>query len=101
MTNEIQTEMIRYKTKGTCSKEIQVQIFEDKIQHVFFLGGCSGNLQGINALIRGMMVDEVIAKMAGICCGTKDTSCPDQLAKALILYRTKRSEFKAKPSLGV
>ena len=72
-----------YKTKGTCSQRILFEIENSKVTNVQFLGGCHGNLQGISKLVEGMNVDDVIAKIEGIRCGMKPTSCPDQLAKAL------------------
>lgn len=75
--------MYQYKTKGTCSQMICFDIEEGKLKNVQFLGGCNGNLKGISALVEGMPVDEVIARVEGIKCGMKLTSCPDQLAQAL------------------
>lgn len=72
-----------YKTFGVCSKKIDFEITDGKIHNVSFTGGCHGNLQGIGRLVEGMEVDEVISKLEGIRCGFKNTSCPDQLAKAL------------------
>mgnify|MGYP003412110422 CR=1 FL=1 len=72
-----------YKTKGVCSKEIEIQLDGDIIVEAKFVGGCSGNTQGISALVKGMKVDEAIARLEGIRCGFKATSCPDQLANAL------------------
>ena len=72
-----------YKTKGTCSQQIIFDIEGNKVKNVQFLGGCNGNLQGIGRLVEGMDVDEVIARIEGIHCGMKPTSCPDQLANAL------------------
>lgn len=72
-----------YKTKGTCSREISFEIEDGKIKNVQFFGGCNGNLKGIGSLVEGMSVDEVIARVEGIQCGMKPTSCPDQLAQAL------------------
>ena len=72
-----------YKTKGTCSRAILFDIDDGKVRNVQFVGGCNGNLKGIGALVEGMDVDEVIARVEGISCGMKSTSCPDQLAKAL------------------
>ena len=71
------------KTKGTCSQRIYFRIEDGKVYDVEFLGGCNGNLQGIGKLVEGMEVDEVIARLDGIHCGMKPTSCPDQLATAL------------------
>lgn len=72
-----------YKTKGTCSQKIFFEIENNKVMNVEFLGGCNGNLQGIGKLVEGMDIDEVIARLEGIHCGMKPTSCPDQLATAL------------------
>ncbi len=73
-----------YKTNGTCSREIHFELDEDKkIKNVSFVGGCNGNLQGISKLTEGMSAEEVIKRCEGIKCGFKNTSCPDQLSKAL------------------
>ena len=72
-----------YLTSGTCSHQIDFEIDDNKLKNVVFTGGCHGNLQGIARLVEGMDVDEVIAKLDGIRCGYKFTSCPDQLANAL------------------
>ncbi|MBR3824214.1 MAG: TIGR03905 family TSCPD domain-containing protein [Lachnospiraceae bacterium] len=74
---------MRYQTKGTCSTSIDVEVKDGRIESVKFTGGCNGNLQGISALVKGMMVEEAISRLKGIRCGFKSTSCPDQLAKAL------------------
>ena len=72
-----------YKTKETCSKEIIVELDNDIIKNVEFLGGCNGNLKGISSIVKGMKVDDVIEKLKGITCSGRPTSCPDQLSKAL------------------
>ena len=72
-----------YKTKGTCSQRIFIDIEDGKIQKVVFLGGCNGNLKGISALVQGMEIVVVITRLLGTTCGMKSTSCPDQLATAL------------------
>jgi uncharacterized protein (TIGR03905 family) len=72
-----------YKTSGTCSREISFEIENGKVKNVQFFGGCNGNLKGIGALVEGMNIDDVIARVEGITCGLKSTSCPDQLARAL------------------
>ena len=72
-----------YTTKGTCSRQILFEIEDGKVMHVQYIGGCNGNLKGIGALVEGMDIDEVIARVEGITCGLKATSCPDQLARAL------------------
>lgn len=74
---------IEYKTHGTCSRAVIVDIEDDVIVDCSFVGGCSGNTQGVAALVVGMKVDEAINKIKGIKCGMKNTSCPDQLALAL------------------
>lgn len=74
---------INYTTQGTCSTRIEVEVEEGIVKNVRYTGGCNGNLQGISALVKGMPVEEVIARLEGIRCGNKITSCPDQLCKAL------------------
>lgn len=75
---------IQYQTQGTCSVLIDVVANEnDVIQDVAFLGGCSGNLQGICRLVKGQKIDDVVSRLDGIRCGDKPTSCPDQLCRAL------------------
>lgn len=79
--------VMRYKTKGVCSREIDFEIEEQDgvsmIKSVEFIGGCKGNTSGISNLVKGMRVDEVIKRLEGVRCGAKNTSCPDQLAHAL------------------
>ena len=72
-----------YKTSGTCSVEINFDIEDNKIHNLEFTGGCNGNLKGIAALVEGQDKDEVIKKIKGIKCGLRNTSRPDQLARAL------------------
>ena len=72
-----------YKTKGVCSMQINFDIEDNKVHNVRFLGGCSGNTQGVAALVEGMDVQEVISRLEGTTCGMTPTSCPDQLAQAL------------------
>lgn len=74
---------ITYTTQGTCSKLIEAEVEDGIVKEVTFYGGCNGNLQGIAALVRGMKVEEVLLRLEGIHCGTRPTSCPDQLCKAL------------------
>ena len=78
-----------YKTKGVCSRRINIDVEDGIVKSVKFEGGCSGNTQGVAALCVGMSVDEVIRRVEGIRCGFKSTSCPDQLAKALKEYTNK------------
>ncbi len=75
--------MYSYKTQGTCSRQIDIELDGDIIKSVKFYGGCNGNLQGISRIVVGKTVDEVEKAFAGVKCGFKQTSCPDQLAKAL------------------
>jgi uncharacterized protein (TIGR03905 family) len=73
-----------YQTHGTCSVQIDFQIDDEgRLHNVQYLGGCDGNLQGIGRLVEGLPATEVRDRLAGIRCGFKDTSCPDQLARAL------------------
>ncbi len=72
-----------YKTQGTCSSAINIEVKDGRIESVQFVGGCNGNTQGISALVKGMPVQEAIDRLKGIKCGFKSTSCPDQLARAL------------------
>ncbi len=80
----------RYKTKGTCSSEMIVELDGDIIRSVQVVGGCNGNLKGICALVQGQKAEEVIRQLKGIRCGSKPTSCPDQLAIALMQAREKQ-----------
>lgn len=73
----------KYKTTGTCSSTILFELDDNKVHNVEFIGGCSGNTQGVSRLIEGMDAKEAIARIEGIHCGPRATSCPDQLACAL------------------
>ncbi len=75
-----------YQTKGVCSRAIDIEIEGGIIQNVTYHGGCSGNTQGVAALVKGMTAEEAVSRLSGIRCGFKSTSCPDQLAKALTEY---------------
>ena len=86
------SEIIQYRTIGTCCQIMQLEIENNIILNAEFLGGCNGNLQGIKSLIKGMHIDSVIEKLQGITCGDKNTSCPDQLSKCLITYKNKLAE---------
>lgn len=79
--------MMNYKTQGVCSRAILFDVVDNKVTNVAFEGGCSGNTQGVAALVEGMDIDEAIRRMEGIRCGFKSTSCPDQLATALKQYK--------------
>lgn len=76
---------MQYRPSGVCSRMINIDVEDNIVKNVEFIGGCSGNTQGVSRLIKGMDVDEAIARLEGIRCGGKSTSCPDQLAKALKL----------------
>ena len=80
-------EHISYTTKGVCSRRIEIDVENNVVTKVRFEGGCSGNTQGVAALVAGMTIDEAISRLSGIRCHTKPTSCPDQLATALREYK--------------
>lgn len=82
-----------FTPSGVCSRSITIEIDDNGIiESVNFLGGCNGNLKGISSLAVGMSVDEVIKKLQNITCGFKSTSCPDQLARALMKYKSDKGE---------
>ena len=85
------TKTYMYKNQGTCSSHIKREVEGDKLISAEYYGGCAGNTKGIAALVSGMPVSEVIERLAGIRCGFKPTSCPDQLAKALTLIQNGES----------
>ena len=87
-------ETIIYNTYGTCSKQIIIKLEDDIIQDIEFIGGCHGNLQGIGQLAKGMKIDDIIQKLKGIRCGSKTTSCPDQLALGLKKYIEEKRKTK-------
>ncbi len=72
-----------YKTKGTCSTQIDIEVEDGIIKNVAFTNGCNGNLQGVSRLVEGMKAEDAIKKLRGIKCGFKNTSCPDQLSYAI------------------
>lgn len=72
-----------HQNQGTCSRQVEFDLIDGKIYHVQFFGGCSGNTQGLAALIEGMDAEDAVRRMSGIRCGFKQTSCPDQLAQAI------------------
>lgn len=74
---------IRYTPKGVCSRAFQIQVEDGVIRQVRIEGGCDGNLKGLSSLLEGMRAEEAIGRLEGIRCGSKATSCPDQLARAL------------------
>ena len=85
--------MNTYSTKGTCSRQILFDVVDGKVCNVKFIGGCSGNLQGIAKLVKDRPLDEVIETLKGIKCRA-NTSCPDQLACALAEYKAKHPELQ-------
>ena len=82
---------IRFQPSGVCSKLMVLKIKDNKILNMETVGGCSGNLKGIGSLVIGMDINEVIKRVQGIPCGSRPTSCPDQLSIALKLYSEQRS----------
>lgn len=80
---EVRRMQYTYQTKGTCSRQILIDLDGDVIRSVRFVGGCNGNTKGISALVAGMKAEDVIHRCEGITCGFKPTSCPDQLSHAL------------------
>lgn len=74
---------IDYIPRGVCSRAFHIQVEDGTVQDVQVVGGCSGNLQGLSSLLRGMKVEEAVRRLEGIRCGNKQTSCPDQIAQAL------------------
>jgi uncharacterized protein (TIGR03905 family) len=72
------------KTRGVCSRSIIIDVEEDTVKSVRFIGGCNGNTQGIAKLVEGMNIDDIITRLQGINCSGRGTSCPDQLAQALL-----------------
>lgn len=79
-----------YRTEGTCCQAFDIEVEDGKVKNLEFYGGCNGNLQGICSLIRGMKIENVIDRLEGIRCGSKATSCPDQLSKALRLIQERK-----------
>lgn len=77
---------MKFKTTGTCAREIDFEIENGKVKSVKFIGGCAGNTQGVSKLVENLPIDEVIERLSGIKC-RNNTSCPDQLAKALTEYK--------------
>ena len=79
-----------YKPNGVCSRKIILEVEDDTIESVEFVGGCPGNTVGISALVKGMKVDEVMNRLEGITCGMKKTSCPNELATFLKEYKNNK-----------
>ncbi|WP_286910410.1 TIGR03905 family TSCPD domain-containing protein [Clostridium sp. UBA1652] len=79
---------MKYTTSGVCAREISFDVEDNKLKNVSYVAGCNGNLQALGALVEGLDIDTVISKLQGIDCKQKGTSCADQLAKALIEYKS-------------
>lgn len=80
-----------YRPRGVCSQLMEFEVEDDKIVSVTAVGGCDGNLKGISSLLRGMPVQEAVDRLEGIRCGGKETSCPDQIARALKQYQAEHA----------
>ena len=81
-----------YKTRGVCASKILFDLDGDTVKNIRFVGGCNGNTQGVARLAEGMKIDEVIARLKGVHCGMKPTSCPDQLAQALLAAKEQEAK---------
>lgn len=79
-------DLVQYQPKGVCAKMMSFKVQNGFVDDVEFVGGCNGNLKGIAILVKGMRIDEIIPKLSGLPCGSRPTSCPDQLTKALEAY---------------
>ena len=84
-------EKFEYTPKGVCAQKIIIDIEDNNIKNIRIVGGCPGNLLGISKLLQNRNIDEIIGDLEGIRCGLKSTSCPDQIAQALMEYKRKRS----------
>ncbi len=85
------SEHFTFTPQGVCSKKMDFDLNDGKIEKVVVTGGCNGNLKGIANLLKGMEIDEVIERLDGIKCGYKSTSCPDQIARALKEYTVSKN----------
>ena len=88
-------DVIQYQPQGVCAKMMQIKVKDDIVHSAEFVGGCNGNLSGIGILVKGMNINDVTSKLQGIPCGSRPTSCPDQLSKALVAYKEAKSGIKA------
>lgn len=80
-------DIVQFQPEGVCCKMMQLKIRNNIVEDVEFLGGCNGNLGGIGVLIKGMDINSIISKLEGLPCGSRPTSCPDQLTKGLTAYK--------------
>ena len=83
-----------YKTHNVCASQINFDIDGDIISNISFKGGCNGNLNGIGILIKGMNINDIVSKLSGLHCGSRPTSCPDQLTKGIEAYLRAKNEIK-------
>ena len=83
-------DVIQYQPQGVCAKMMQIKVKDDIVHSAEFVGGCNGNLSGIGILVKGMSISDVIEKLQGLPCGSRPTSCPDQLTKGLKAYLEQR-----------
>ena len=83
---------LEYKTRGVCASKILFDLDGDTVKNIRFVGGCNGNTQGVARLAEGMKIDEVVARLKGVHCGMKPTSCPDQLAQALLAAKEQEAK---------
>ena len=79
-------DVIQYQPEGVCAKMMQIKVKDDIVHSAEFVGGCNGNLSGIGILVKGMAINDVVEKLQGLPCGSRPTSCPDQLTKGLKAY---------------
>lgn len=89
-------DIVQYTPKGVCSKMMQFRIKDNIILDAEFVGGCNGNLSGIGILVKGMRITDVISKLSGLPCGSRPTSCPDQLTKGLEAYLEAKASSEVK-----
>lgn len=85
-----------YKTQNTCSTLIDFDINDGVVTNLKFTGGCNGNLKAVSALVNGMSAEDIVSKLSGITCGLKNTSCGDQLSKAVLLAKECEEKEKQK-----
>ena len=88
-------DIVQFQPKGVCSKMMQFKINGDVLEELEVIGGCSGNLGGISVLVKGLKVEDIIKKLEGLPCGSRATSCPDQLATGLKAYIDAKQTIKA------
>ena len=88
-------DIVQYQPKGVCAKMMNFRIKDNMLLDAEFIGGCNGNLKGISILVQGMHINDIIPKLSGLPCGSRPTSCPDQLTKGLEAY------IKAKETVNV